>query len=413
MKRPWRSVLTSMFLIRSEDGWPGPAIIWSILAAISVSAAGIVASRPGHLGDLHTVREWLSYWTSTTGNPYTHFAPMLDYPPISFLVLWPVSLLPEQGLAFWFLPGAVLLTAFAVWTQTSWTADRLRISLSASERLALIALVLAGSGTRSGLWAGQTVALSLIFGMLALRWKRSRPWLAALCLALCSFKLHIAAGFFLAVLLLAGPTVPIIASVITLLFSWLFAATVNQSLPGILIDYGRNLIALYGGEHRVRGMLSIRFVLDDLIGWYSLSFAVYLVLAVSALTTLVVLSQRRRANDTTQALVAAASMLLSLVFLPHQVYNSLYAAPALFLLMWPESGLIPNRSIRAIWVAAYVLFGVFDPSRTIRLTILPITESDLVFWLSYNLNPLRPAALFTLILWRLYQRPPREYEPAA
>ena len=402
-----------MFLIRAEDGWPGPAIIWSILAAISVSAAGIVASRPGHLGDLHTVREWLSYWTSTTGNPYTHFAPMLDYPPISFLVLWPVSLLPEQGLAFWFLPGAVLLTAFAVWTQTSWTADRLRISLSASERLALIALVLAGSGTRSGLWAGQTVALSLIFGMLALRWKRSRPWLAALCLALCSFKLHIAAGFLLAVLLLAGPTVPIIASVITLLFSWLFAATVNQSLPGILIDYGRNLIALYGGEHRVRGMLSIRFVLDDLIGWYSLSFAVYLVLAVSALTTLVVLSQRRRADDTTQALVAVSSMLLSLVFLPHQVYNSLFAAPALFLLMWPESGLIPNRRIRAIWVAAYVLFGVIDPSRTIRLTILPITESDLVFWLSYNLNPLRPAALFTLILWRLYQRPPREYEPAA
>ena len=406
-------MLTSIFLIRSEDGWPGPAIIWSIVAAISVSAAGIVASRPGHLGDLHTVREWLRYWTSTGGNPFTHYAPTLDYPPISFLVLWPLSLLPEQGLAYWFLPAAVILTTVAVWAQTWWTADCLRISLSTSERVALVAIVLAGSGTRSGLWVGQTVALSLIFGMCALQWKRSHPLLAALCLALCSFKLHVAAGFFLAVLLLAGPTVPIIASVITLLFSWLFAATVNQSLPGILIDYSRNLYTLYGGEHRVRDMLSIRFVLDDLIGWYSLSTAAYMLLGLGALTAIVVLSRRRRADATTQALVAVSSMLLSLVFLPHQAYNSLFAAPALFLLMWPESGLIPNRRVRAIWVAAYVLFGVLDPSRAIRFMVLPLTESDLVFWLSYNLNPLRPAALFTLVLWRLYQRPPREYEPAA
>lgn len=386
---------------------PWKTVLWALVATISLSAASFVALQPGRLGDLHTVREWLAYWIATGANPYTHFAPALDYPPVALLLLRPLAVLPEQGLGLWFLPGAVIVTVLAVWALVQWTADFMRIPLSTTERVTLVAMLVAGGGARSGLWLGQTAALAILLGALSLRWMHSRPVLSGLCLALCAFKLHIGAGFGLAVLLLAGPLVPSIAVVFTVLLSWWFANLVGESLPAIAIDYIRNLDTLYGGPNRVRGMLSIRFVLDDVFGWYSVSTAIYAAMAWGALATVLVLWYRRRRDIVTQTMVAASCLLLSLVFLPHQSYDSALVIPAVLLLMWPESGLIPHPTLRAIAVGAVILYGVIDPSRLIRATLLPWNDSDLVFWLSYNLNPLRPFALFLLVLWRLSQRPVR------
>lgn len=390
-----------------------PVVFWVVIASVSVTGAIIVALQPGHLLDLQEVRGWLRYWLVAHDNPYEIFWPTLDYPPIAFLMLWPISLPPDATLAYWYLPCALALAVLAGYAQLRWISERMQIPLSVGERVAFVALMLSGDGVRGAIWRGQTMALSLLLGALAMQWKRRRPFLAAVCLALCSFKPHIAAGFGVAILLIEGATIPFLAVAIALGLSWAFAATVGESLLGIGMDYISNLLALYGGPDRVRGMLSIRFVLDDLVGWYAGSTAIYVILAVGSLVAVAVLARRRRRDPVTQVHVAVASMLGSLLFLPHQLYDSLFAAPALCLLMWPESGLIKSRSIRAAATGAYVMFGVLSVPRVFLFISQWHSESDWLFWISHDLSPLRVAALFLLILWGLYRRPPASTGPVA
>ncbi len=404
MAQNFRERLIRLFLVRSEGPAREPALVWTVLAVVSVAAATFIAMRPDQLGDLGTVREWLTYWITTRGNPYQHFYPVLDYPPIAFLLLGPLALVPVETLAHWFVPAAIALTSVAMWAQLRWIAGRLRIRLTNLEQLAMVAMVMCDGAARGSIWRGQTLALSLILGAFAMTCSRRRPIFAAVCLALCSFKLHIAAGYALAILLIDGASVPAFAVLITAALSWVFAATVGSSLVAISMDYGRNLVALYTGPDQVRGMLSIRFVLDDLIGWYPVATATFAVLAVGSLAAIVIFGRGRRADLATQAHVAVACILWSLVFLPHQLYDSLYAAPALFLLMWPESGLVRRVPWRAAAVGAYVMFGVLDLPRLFHFLSDARPESDLLFWLAYDLNPLRPALLFALVLWRLYRR---------
>lgn len=400
-----RDLFSQIFLIRSDRQTWVPAIFWSAVALLSVTFAVSIALQPDRMHDLREVRAWLQYWMAGRGNPYDHFAGDLDYPPVAFLILWPLGLPSDTAMAFWYIPAALATTGLAAWAMLRWMRERMYVTLSAAENVALIALMFAGSGARSALWQGQTMALSLMFGALAIRWSRTRPFAAAIALALCSFKPHIAVGFALAILLIEGADVLILAAAIVLSLSLLFAATIGQPLTEIVADYARNLTALYGGEERVRGLLSIRFVLDDMIGWYALSTALYAVLAVSTLVLIVVLAKRRRQDAVTQAELAVCCLLWSLMFLPHQLYNSLLAAPALWLLMWPESGLIRSRSLRGAAAAAYVLFGVFDVAGAMRLIGTWVPSLDWLYGTSYYLSPLRIAAIFALILWALYHRP--------
>ena len=97
-------------------------------------------------------------------------------------------------------------------------------------------------------------------------------------------------------------------------------------------------------------------------------------------------------------------MLWPLLFLPSQLYNGVMAAPALWLLMWPESGLIQRESRRLLCVGAFVMFGILDVPRVLRLA------SDLLddgYWLykgSYYLNPLRIVLVFAFILLAAFRR---------
>lgn len=381
------------------------AAFWSVAAAVSVGIATAVALRPGQLDDLHTVRQWLHYWLQSGRNPYEYFGAKLDYPPLAFLVLWPLALPSESTLAWWFIPSVILTTGAASWMLVRWMGECMYVDLTRPERVALIALMMAGSGLRLSIWHGQTVALALLFGATAMRYCRTRPYLAAAALALCSFKPHVAFGFALAILLTHGADVLLIAAAMVISLSLLFAATIGHSALALLIEYVDHLLTLYSGAERVRGLLSIRFVLDDLIGWYTLSTALYIVLAIASLGTVIWCSRRRRADAVTRAQVSVAAILWSTMFLPHQRYNVLLAAPALWLMMWPESGLIPNKRLQQILVGAYILFGVLDVPLLMRVTARLNPSWEDFYWYSYYLSPLRIVAVFLLVLFGLYRRP--------
>lgn len=276
--------------------------------------------------------------------------------------------------------------------------ELLGITLRHHERVALVAMLLASDGAHLTLWHGQTVALCLVFAALALTMRARHPWIAALALALSSFKPHVAVGIGMVLLLERRAVLVIRALAVTIILSWLFGASVGRSLFGILTDYASNLQLLYLGTNRVRGMLSVWFAIEDFTTSYTWATVIYVSLAVMSLAMLLRWSWRRRHDAAGRALAAGSTILWSLLFFPHQRYDVLLAAPALWLLMWPEAGVFRRESTRVAVVAGYVIFSTMDVPVLMRVIAEP--EAPL-YWQSYALTPLSVALLLGITMTAL------------
>jgi hypothetical protein len=368
-----------------------------------LSAAVWVALQPHRLDDLHLVRTWLAYVWQHSADPYAHFALELDYPPVALLLLAPLGWIPAATLSAWFLPLSILVTAAAAWVLVGAVAERVYIELTAPQRVAMVAMIMSGSSVRGAIWRGQTVALAVLFGALALSWSQRRPWAAALMLALCSFKPHLAVGFGLAIILVDGIGVVLTALVIVTAATWVFAAAVNQPVLAIVASYARNLLTMYNGPDRVTGMLSVRWVLDEIVGRYDVSTLLY---GVAACFTLVLIgvAARRATDAASRAQVLAVALLWPLLFLPSQLYNALLAWPAVWLLMWPEGGFSIREPRRIAYVTAYVLFGVLDLPRLLRFSAERIDNAYWLFKGSYYLHPVRLSMMFAFLLFVAFRR---------
>lgn len=380
-----------------------PAIVWSVFAAVSLAFAVWIAIQPGHLTDLHQVRDWLAFASSHSTNPYAYFDRQLDYPPIAFLVLQPLSWIPSGTLAAWFLPLSIAVTAAAGWVLVGAVAERLYTDLSTQQRVAIVSLILSGGAVRGAIWLGQTVALAVLFGALALSWSRRRPFAAGLMLALCSFKPHLAVGFGLAILLIDGVDVIVTALAIVISASLLVAAVINQSFLAILASYAHNLFAMYDGPDHIRGLLSVRWVIEELVAHYRQATLLYAAAAFASLA-LIGVAARRAPDAAGRTQVAALALLWPLLFLPSQLYNGILAAPSIWLLMWSEGRLIERQSTRLLVVTAVVAFGVLDVPRALRFLSDTLDDGYWLYQWSYYLSPLRLLLLFGFILFVAFRR---------
>lgn len=401
--------MTSLILSRTTNSWL-PLYFWAACAVVSVTAATIVAVQPGQLEDLWIVHGWVS--NALRGvNPYVVHSD-LDYPPHAFGLLLFVRWLPDQLLAPVFLITAVSATAAATWILSGWLAGKLGITLTTRDRLVLVAIMLAGSTLRGAMWRGQLAPLAFLFGACALAYAERSPRRAAVFLALCAFKPHVAIGFALAIFVTEGVRILIAAlAVALLLMSWMAYET-SYSLAGLLATYIENLQHLYDGPDRVRGLLSIRWVIEDTIGSYDTATLMWVGAAVLS-AALLFDAALATGNATHRARIATAFLVWALVFLPHQLYHGFMAMPALWLLMWPEGGLIRSQKIRTATVGAFIFFGVLDVPRLIRL-VTDIEADWALVWLSYALSPMRVTLLFGLLLWIIARgRPARITADAA
>jgi hypothetical protein len=394
---PVLELLAVVLLVRAERRSWVPVAFWGTIAAASIAAAVWIAVQPGNMRDLHEVRTWIAFIRTSAANPYSYFDGQLDYPPVAFFVLSPLGWIPDAHLAQWFLPLSVATSAVAGWVLVQAMTHRAGVRLPVPQHASLVLLMLSTSAVRGGIWTGQTVAFSVLFGALALLWSPKQPFLAALALALCSFKPHVAVGFGLAILMLDGLDVPMIAGAIMTSLSLLVSAALNQSVLAMVAEYVRNLFVMYDGPDHIRGLLSIRWVLEDLLGNYGLSTLAY---GLAATVSLVLIGQtaRRATNAAERAHVVAATLIWPLLFLPSQLYNGLMAAPALWLLMWPESGLIRQEARRVAAVGLFVAFGVFDIPRVLRQASNLLSDGYWLYKGSYYLSPIRLALVFGFIL---------------
>lgn len=393
MLREW---LNDIVLIRPAKQ-PGRALsFWLVLAAASVVLATWVArDEGGMMLDLHELRSWLRAWMVDGHSPYTVFAPDADYPPMAFLLLAPLGLPSGTAVASWFVPLAVASVILASWMMLRWLTRELRLTLSASEVIALIAMVLAMGTTRRLIWHGQTVAVSIIFGMLALQWAPQRRVAAGVALALCAFKPQIGLGFALALLVTqgAGSIVALsTAAVVTALSFVVFATTLALPVGEVAASWFHNIATIYTGPDRVRELLGLRYLIEDVTRSSSLALVIWVTSAVAALVVIA------RATGASRAHRSIACLMWGLVFLPHQLYDGLLAVPALWWLMWPEAGGgSRSRPMATALLATLVMLDVFDISGVMR-EIARQVDSTALFGASQWLPPLRMIALTALVL---------------
>lgn len=396
-------LLAEILMVRADRRSWVPAVFWGTAGSLSLMVAMVLAVQPDRLGDLREVRSWLAALDDPGVQPYLRFAGKLDYPPVALLLLWPLILIPDAALAAWFLPSSVVVTMAAGWVFVRAIAERLYTTITWREQFALVGMLFSSSGVRTALWVGQTLSLAVLAGALALLWSRRRPYAAACALAVCSFKPHLALGFGLAILLLDGLTVPLLAAAMVTSLSLLMAAIVDQSLLDMAVRYLTNLTVMYGDEERVRGLLSIRWVIEDVVGHFGAATGLYLLAAAG--TLVMAASAARQAVDSAERTQVIAIILLwPVLFLPSQLYNSVLAAPALWLLMWPEGRLLRGERTRMVVVAVLLLISVLDVPRLLRAAAA--VHGDL-YWLfqgSYFLDPLRMTVLFTVVAWALTRR---------
>lgn len=365
-----------------------------------MTAAAVVALRPESLADLWMVRKWLHHWRDV-GEPYHFFHGEIDYPPSAFLVLWPLGVPPDSVIRILIIPIGILTMGSAAYFLARWLSERLYLSLTTPQLLALSALMLAGGGSRGTIWRGQTAGLAVLFGALALYWCRRRPVAAACALALAAFKPHLAVGFALAILMTERRDVVAWAGALVAGMTVLFAASTGVPVSDVIDRYIASLLAIYNGPDRIVGLLSMRWVIEYWVGDYQLSTTLWLVAAIVSLLLIGFAAHRHhRAKD--QTMVAAACLLWPLLFLPHQLYHSALAAPAVWMMMWPESTMIRREGMRIAIVSAFVMFGVIDIPRLVRL----LTPEGGELWMaSYVWSPVRMAMLFVLVLYALVRQP--------
>lgn len=396
-------LLRSLVLVGEGRGSRAVAGTWCALGLLSLAVATIVALQPGAMQDLWLVRSWLAHYWIERANPYTYFVGGIDYPPQAFLVLAPILAVPEAFAPAVIIALHVATLAAAGWILARWITERVGVPVGRADLLVLTAMLFAGGASRGAVWRGQTMGLAMLLGALALRGSTTRPFLAGLWLGICTFKPHVAIGFALAIWLTGRRIVIAYALLVAAALVVAFSIRLHEPAVPILETYVLSLLSMYEGPDSIPGLLSVRWILDDLIGHGAWSLFVYLVLALSAAYPLY-RAARRHDDSTLTALLATAALVWSVVFLPYQLYGWLLVVPAVWLLMWPEAGVLSGSANRTAIVGAILAFYVLDVPRSIRLAASGLGGPAWIIENSYYLSPLLPAALLVLLLAAIARR---------
>jgi hypothetical protein len=340
--------------------------IWSIVALASLVGASYVALRPGHMQDFEEVRSWLEYWNYSERNPYLTTFIDVDYPPIAFVVLSPIGLFDFGTARVLFLAANLLLTTFTVWLFVQWVSEELRVRTDARAVFALAAVVLATNNIRVALWLGQTVAIAVLLGVLAMKYRERRPVVAGLCLALSAFKPHLAIGFGLALLLTRRFRALFFSAAFALGLWTLVAWTLGETPFALARDYLAKLDEMYARQRHVASATSTREFFDLALGAAGVwGQVVYSTIALSAV---VWLSLRAAPSPDRPARILIACLAWSLTAFPHQRHSIMIVAPVWWTLMWTDVNIGLTRQVR-LWLAGGVIaYSVLDIPLVMRIT---------------------------------------------
>lgn len=319
------------------------AWLWIGLGAANLIAATADAIiRSYNQEDLTEVLSWLQHWTTTGTSPYTSSALAVDYPPYALLVLQWIGWLPANHV-YWLyaLINAACVVA-ACWHLTRWLLELNDEPFSAREAVALTGMMLATRAVRFSLRWGQTTPFALLLFAVTMRFAPRRPWVAGVLFALASYKLNLAAGFGVLLVMSGSWLTLAVAAGVAVALTSAFALSIGQPLLVVLSSYVTGVASIYGGAGFLQGSTGFRTLLMESTGNYDVVQVLYPVLAVGLLLVVARLAPRAAHSGRGRALTAATCLLWCLVSLTHQRYSALLLLPAMWLLV-PRTSYVGDR----------------------------------------------------------------------
>jgi len=362
-RQPW---IRDVLLLDLPEASGATVRLWTAAALASLVASIWVAFLPGHLHDFWELRSWLVTWLIHGGNPYINPALEVDYPPSAFLILAPLGLFSDQIAAEICVVASAMALVAANWLLLRWINERLGRPLPTLLVLALTAVAISSGAARAATWQGQTIAIGMLFGVLALRASDRHPIRAAIWLGLAAFKPHVALAFGLGILFTRGPKIPLISLPVFVVMCLLFAPTVGRTPGELAGDFLGNVARMYGeGNHTTATTLVEAF--EPALGARGAG-VVHGSLAIAVLALIAFGAWRRRHDQRSAVFVVAAGLMWSLVFLPHQRYGAVLAAPVWWLLLIPGANLVRSERLRVALAAGMTIYSVLDLQLTLRFT---------------------------------------------
>ena len=413
----WRARLSSLVRLPWPQASDAPrltAAVWAGLALISlVATMRTILADPTLQSDLSEVQYWLWLWTRAGTSPYDLAGLRIDYPPHGLYALsWLSTATPEWVLTVYPWVNLVV-SVLSCWQIVRWFSELKATRLTLPQTIGYVSMLLASRPIRRSLLWGQTAPFAILLFMLAMRFARRRPLLAGLCLAAASYKLNLAAGFGLALLLLGEWPVVLIAAVIAGGGTIAFAISVGQSVSLVLTKYAAGLFSIYGGEIFVTGVTGVRSLLVALVGDYSIVRVLYPLLVTLMLIAVSVLARGLGDQRFGRRALVFGCILWSFAGLTHQRYNTLLLFPVLWLLRSDVRPLIRVQWIRwtAPTIAVLFLVGALpnvaevalDSALSVHLGLFAIVRQGMDwFWQQGSrVIVLGAFGLVLLELWRL------------
>lgn len=349
----WRARLLSLVRLPwplASDAPRLTAVLWAGTALVSlVATMRTVLADPSLQTDLLEVQHWLWLWARAGTSPYDVALLRIDYPPHGLYALsWLNIATPEWVLTVYPWVNLVV-SVLSCWQLVRWFSELKATRLTTPQTIGYVSMLLASRAIRRSLVWGQTAPFAFLLFVLAMRLARRRPLLAGFCLAVASYKLNLAAGFALALLLLGHWPVVLIAAVIAGGGTIAFAISVGQPVSLVVAKYAASLFSIYGGEMFLTGVTGVRSLLVALVGDYSILRVLYPAIVTLMLIAVGVLARRLGDQRFGRRLVVLGCILWSFAGLTHQRYNILLLFPVLWLLRSDVRPLIRVQWIR--WTA--------------------------------------------------------------
>lgn len=399
--------------------WPGAspapsltAFGWTVAAVVSVGSALRLAVFFDWQTDLWEVQGWLSAWAAGL-NPYQAI-PTLDYPPHAFGVIWLLNLGSRPGMMAVYAVVNAALAVLACVLLVRWFAQLRSIVLSRSELVAFAGMLLASRAMRRAIMFGQTAPLVIILFVLAMQLSKRRPVLAGVLFGLASFKLNLAVGFGLGLILLGEWRPLLVAAGVVAGLTAAFAWSIQSPVVDVLSSYVHNLSTMYLGAEFVPGVTGLRTGLVALVSDAQLAQLIYLPLVGLTLGSLITLSLVRRPGaPADRGMTILACVLWSFISLPHQLYNTVLLFPALWMMrtrsvqsrilrwflsiafLWDLIVSVPDVFERWVWRQSIVLPGSL---RSLAATAIDVADA--------HATRIIVSVAFVLVLRQLLLVPP-------
>jgi hypothetical protein len=359
--RPTRCVeqLLGLPWIRLTPAVRTTQVGWLALAVLSIGSVWWSVLRFGASVDYWWVRVWLDTWQFGAHNPY-QIQPAMDYPPWALVVLAPLAWLGPPPAERVFLGINTTVALLGTWQCVRWTEEIAGARLNRAEVMTLSAMLLSTRALRHALIIGNTMPLALLLFMLAMRLASRRPWLSGACFALASFKLNLAVGFGVALLVLGNTAALTAGFAVTIGLFAVTTAMSHLSPMALIVDYAHSLLGVYGGVGFTRGDTDVRSLIAALTSNVRVVHVSSAAFAAVSGVGVACTVRAAKLRSTNAAIVAYAVFLWTLLLLPDQSYNMIFVMPALWLIHWPETRLIRTAGLR--WACAMAGLIYFIPS---------------------------------------------------